>query len=100
LSGGEAQMTAVGRALLANPQLLILDEPTLGLAPIVRTHLLKALEKIKEQGVKILLVEQNVKWSFDISEYVYFLREGEIAKAGSREECSVDEEIRRHFLGV
>jgi branched-chain amino acid transport system ATP-binding protein len=93
-------MVAVGRALLANPQLLILDEPTLGLAPIVRNHLLNALKKIKQAGVKILLVEQNVKWSFDISEYVYFLREGKIAKSGSSEECSVDEEIRKHFLGV
>ena len=100
LSGGESQMTAVGRALLANPQLLILDEPTLGLAPIVRNHLTEALEKIKKHGVKILLVEQNVKWSFDISEYVYFIRQGEIAKSGSRKECSVDEEIRRNFLGV
>lgn len=100
LSGGEAQMAAVGRALLANPQLLILDEPTLGLAPIVRSHLMKSLEKIKKHGVKILLVEQNVKWSFDICEYVYFMREGEIAKSGSPNECSVDEEIRRNFLGV
>jgi branched-chain amino acid transport system ATP-binding protein len=100
LSGGEAQMTAIGRALLANPKLLILDEPTLGLAPIVRNHLMEALIKIKKHGVKILLVEQNVKWSFDISEYVYFIREGRIAKSGPRDECSVDEEIRRHFLGV
>ena len=100
LSGGEAQMAAIGRALLANPQLLLLDEPTLGLAPIVRSHLIKALEETKQRGVKILLIEQNVKWSFDISEYVYFIREGKIAKSGSRNECSVDEEIRRHFLGV
>lgn len=100
LSGGEAQMVAVGRALLANPKLLILDEPTLGLAPIVRNHLAEALEKIKEHKVKILLVEQNVKWSFDISEYVYVLREGRISKSGSRSEMKFDEEIRRHFLGV
>ena len=100
LSGGEAQMVAVGRALLANPKLLILDEPTLGLAPIVRNHLAEALEKIKEHNVKILLVEQNVKWSFDISEYVYVLREGKISKSGSRSEMKFDEEIKKHFLGV
>ena len=100
LSGGEAQMVAVGRALIANPQLLILDEPTLGLAPIVRNHLAQALEKIKDHNVKILLVEQNVKWSFDISEFVYVLREGKISKSGSRSELKFDEEIKKHFLGV
>lgn len=100
LSGGQAQMLAVGRALLANPHLLILDEPTIGLAPIVRSDLMQALEKIKKSGVKILLAEQNVKLSFDISDYVYFIREGEIAKSGSPDEFRVDEEIRRHFLGV
>lgn len=100
LSGGEAQMVAVGRALIANPKLLILDEPTLGLAPIVRNHLAETLEKIKEHNVKILLVEQNVKWSFDLSEYVYVLREGKISKSGSRSELKFDEEIKKHFLGV
>lgn len=100
LSGGEAQMVAVGRALLANPQLLVLDEPTLGLAPIIRNHLAQALEKIKDHNVKILLVEQNVTWSFKISEYVYVIREGIISKSGSRQELSGDEEIRQHFLGV
>ena len=100
LSGGESQMVAVGRALIANPKLLVLDEPTLGLAPIVRNHLAEALEKIKDHNVKILLVEQNVKWSFDISEYVYVLREGKISKSGSSSELKFDEEIRRHFLGV
>ncbi|MCF8070521.1 MAG: ABC transporter ATP-binding protein [Desulfobacterales bacterium] len=100
LSGGEAQMVAVGRSLLANPKLLILDEPTLGLAPIIRNHLAEALEKIKKHNVKILLVEQNVKWSFDISEYVYVLREGKISKSGTSKELRNDEEIRKHFLGV
>lgn len=100
LSGGESQMVAVGRALLANPELLILDEPTLGLAPIVRNHLSKALEEIKGHGVKMLLVEQNVRWSFGISGYVYVLREGKISKSGSCSELSSDEKIRRDFLGV
>jgi len=100
LSGGEAQMVAVGRALLASPQLLILDEPTLGLAPIVRNHLAEALHRIIERGVVILLVEQNVKWSFDIAEYAYVLRQGQISQSGSRDAMSKDENIRKHFLGV
>jgi branched-chain amino acid transport system ATP-binding protein len=93
-------MLAVGRSLLANPQLLILDEPTLGLAPIIRNYLSEALERIKENGVKILLVEQNVIWSFELSEYAYVLREGKISKSGYCYELRDDPEIRKHFLGV
>ncbi len=99
LSGGEAEMVAVGRALLANPQLLVLDELTLEL-PRLSEIIWQALEKIKDHNVKILLAEQNVTWSFKISEYVYVIREGIISKSGSRQELSGDEEIRQHFLGV
>jgi branched-chain amino acid transport system ATP-binding protein len=100
LSGGEAQMVAIGRALLANPKLLFLDEPTLGLAPIVRKKLVEAFRAISESGVVICLVEQNVKLSFEVAERVYVIREGHIVMTGTAAELSADEEIHRTFLGV
>lgn len=101
LSGGEAQMVNIGRALLSNPRLLILDEPTLGLAPIVRKNLAEALLKLIETtDINVCLVEQNVKVSFDVAERVYVIREGEIVKSGPSEELKVDPEIQKAFLGV
>lgn len=100
LSGGEAQMVAIGRALLANPKLLFLDEPTLGLAPIVRKKLVEAFREIGRSGVVICLVEQNVKLSFEVAERVYVIREGHIVMEGTTEELSANEEVIRTFLGV
>jgi branched-chain amino acid transport system ATP-binding protein len=93
-------MVAIGRALLANPKLLFLDEPTLGLAPIVRKKLVEAFRAISESGVVICLVEQNVKLSFEVAERVYVIREGHIVMTGTAAELSADEEIHRTFLGV
>jgi branched-chain amino acid transport system ATP-binding protein len=101
LSGGEAQMVAVGRALLSNPKLLFLDEPTLGLAPILRKKLAEAFrEIIANSDVVMCLVEQNVKLSFDVAERVYVIREGHIVMEGTSADLSADKEIHRTFLGV
>lgn len=99
MSGGEQQMVAVGRAMMSNPDYLLLDEPSLGLAPIVVTDLFNALAKIRETGVGLLIVEQNVRISLRHADRGYLLEAGRITGEGSAETFLNDEAVRHAFLG-
>lgn len=100
LSGGEQQMVALGRALMARPKFLLLDEPTLGLAPIVRAHISQALEEIRRRySLTILLAEQNAEFAFRHSDRIYLLETGKIVREGTVAEMKEDPYIRRAYLG-
>jgi branched-chain amino acid transport system ATP-binding protein len=100
LSGGEQQMLAIGRALMAAPRLLLLDEPSLGLAPIVVDEVLGAVESINDSGVGVLLVEQDVERALDISGRAYLLVEGRVVAAGTSAELRSSDVVRRRVLGL
>ncbi len=99
LSGGEQQMVAIGRALMAEPSLLILDEPSMGLAPKVAGEVFDALGLLKQQGLAILLVEQNAELAFELAERAYVLQYGQIAAAGEVEEVKRLEHVKNSYLG-
>jgi branched-chain amino acid transport system ATP-binding protein len=100
LSGGQQQMLAIGRALMAQPRLLLLDEPSLGLAPVVVDTLFDALQEIHAGGVSVLLVEQNVTRALAISQQGHLLSDGTIVRSGSAQALLEDPEVRRICLGV
>ena len=100
LSGGEQQMLAIGRALVTNPRLLVMDEPTEGLAPIIVREVGGLLQTIKEQGYPIFLVEQNLEFAFDFADYIFIMSKGTIVYKGLPEEIRDDEAIKRQYLGV
>jgi branched-chain amino acid transport system ATP-binding protein len=100
LSGGEQQMLAIGRALMSGPRLLLLDEPSLGLAPVVVDGLFDALQEINGTGVSILLVEQNVTRALAISQRAYLLSEGTILRSGAAAAMLDDPEVRLVCLGI
>lgn len=100
LSGGEQQMLAVGRALMAHPKLLLLDEPSLGLAPVLITELYRAFAEIHEEGRTILLVEQNARAALSLANYGYVLETGRIVAQGSREELLGSDLVKRAYLGI
>ena len=100
LSGGEQQMLVIGRSLMSNPELLILDEPSLGLAPLIIAKVLDTLRKINEEGVAILLVEQNIRDSLNLADRSYVLEEGKIILEGKGRELLNNDHIKEVYLGI
>ena len=99
LSGGEQQMLAFGRAIISHPRLLLLDEPSLGLAPLIIKEVYRMIEKIKNTGITMILVEQNIKIAINITDYIYVLEAGELSIQGQPTEVIEDEEIKKAYLG-
>ncbi|HEX2420277.1 MAG TPA: ABC transporter ATP-binding protein [Acidimicrobiia bacterium] len=100
LSGGEQQMVAIGRALMARPRLLLMDEPSLGLAPVIVDEVFKTIENVHARGVSVVLVEQNIKRAFEISSRAYVLAEGRIVRHGPAAELATSPEVVKTLLGV
>ncbi|RLL46831.1 ABC transporter ATP-binding protein [Oceanobacillus piezotolerans] len=99
LSGGEQQMLAIGRALMGKPNILLLDEPSLGLAPKIVNEIFSIIKEINKSGTSILIVEQNAYKAIEISDYSYVLENGTIALQGTSEELKNNDEVRRLYLG-
>ena len=99
MSGGEQQMVAIGRALMSNPRLLLLDEPSLGLAPIMTGELFKAVARVREMGVSVLMVEQNARKSLAIADRAYLIGTGRIVGAGTASEIASDSSVQEAYLG-
>ncbi|MEU7937028.1 ABC transporter ATP-binding protein [Microbispora bryophytorum] len=100
LSGGEQQMLAIGRALMAGPSLLLLDEPTLGLAPLMAARIADTVRQINAQGTSVLLVEQNAAMALALAERAYVLEVGEVTLSGPAADLAASDEVRRRYLGV
>ncbi len=100
LSGGEQQMLAIGRALMAKPKMLLMDEPSMGLAPVIVDEIRKIIEQIRENGVTILLVEQNAELALNLANYAYVLENGQIVLEGPAEELHDNEQVKAAYLGI
>jgi branched-chain amino acid transport system ATP-binding protein len=100
MSGGEQQMLAISRALMSKPKLLLLDEPSLGLAPRIVSQIFEIIRKVNSQGVTILLVEQNARMALKVSNYAYVIETGKVTLEGKGQELLNDDNVRRSYLGV
>ncbi len=100
LSGGEQQMLSVARALMAGPKLLLLDEPSLGLAPVLITEMYRAFARLKSEGRTILLVEQNARAALSLADYGYVLETGRLVAQGPSEELQASDLVRKAYLGI
>lgn len=100
LSGGEQQMLAIGRALMSKPEFLMIDEPTLGLAPVIIEDISEAFERLNEEGTTIFLVEQNSAFAIDHSDHLYLLENGEIRLEGTPEEFEDNEYVQEVYVGI
>lgn len=100
LSGGEQQMVAIGRGLMAEPRILILDEPSLGLSPLLVENMFNLIKKINENGLSVVLVEQNVVQSLDIADRAYVLEQGAVQMSGKASELRNNSELKKSYLGL
>ena len=100
LSGGEQQMAAIGRALMSKPRLMVMDEPTLGLSPILCETVMDSIVQIRQRGTSLLLSEQNSELALDVSDEGYIMRLGEIVLHGTSKELASDERVRKAYLGM
>ena len=100
LSGGEQQMVVIGRAMMANPRLIMIDEPSLGLAPLMIDEVFELLKELKASGTTLLIVEQNTRVALDIADYGYVMENGRIVLEGAAEELRNNEDVREFYLGL
>ena len=100
MSGGEQQMLAIGRALMGQPKILLLDEPSMGISPVLTERIYETIEEINQEGMTILLVEQNANFALDVSKRAYVLETGKVAMSDSSDALRTNPEVQKAYLGT